>query len=95
MGVNDICADKNLIAVAHQNGALAVFKRTKQDGPEGAGEGAALLLAQQFESPLMSLKLTADSRFLAVFCQDRLQRQSQDEDEHIEYLAVYDFAAPA
>ena len=78
--------------IVHESGLLRVYENgsEKKEGEVFSNK----LFEKQYDSPVKSVKITNDSRFVVVFCEDRGESIVQNEEEHIEFLDVFDFSVP-
>ena len=80
------------MAVVHQNGVLALYKRNNP-GSETLEDlfNVECIFSRQFDSPLKSVKVSTDSRFMVADCEHRSNDENQNEDdEYLEFLVLYD-----
>ena len=77
--VNDMYADEQIVAVVHQSGLLALYKR-KPPGSESLEDmfNIDCILSHHYDSPLKSVKVSSDSRYLIAYCESREQEDLHD-----------------
>lgn len=71
---------------------LALYKR-KSPGSESLEDmfNIDCILSKKYDSPLKSVKVSSDSRYLVAYCEYRCtEEEQQQQEEHVEFLVLFD-----